>query len=237
MYFPWIGLFDLLRQSNIFVHYDDVQLSRGFYNRVQIKTTNGTKMLSVPIRNKKRNQLINESVISYEVDWVSEHRNYIVNSYRKTKHIDDALDIFDSVNQSQYQFLNQLTRASIIEISKYLELDLDVLFFDSPNLSVSGKSSERLMRITKKLEGDVYLTGHGALQYLNHDIFEENNIEVKYIDYQFESYNQMYGQFTPYVTILDAIAHLGKNAKHILKSKTENWRKAIERPEKLRPRI
>lgn len=232
-----MGLFDLLRQSNIFVHYDDVQLSRGFYNRVQIKTTNGTKMLSVPIKNKKRDQLINESVISYEADWVSEHRNYIVNSYRKAKYIDDALDIFDNVNHSQYQFLNQLTRASIIEISKYLELDLDVLFLDSTSLSVSGKSSERLMRITKKLEGDVYLTGHGALQYLNHDIFEENNIEVKYINYQFESYNQMYGQFTPYVTILDAIAHLGKNAKHKLKSNIENWRKAIERPEKLRPRI
>ena len=37
MYFPWVGLLEQIRLSDQFVHYDDVQYTRGFYNRVQVK--------------------------------------------------------------------------------------------------------------------------------------------------------------------------------------------------------
>jgi hypothetical protein len=48
MYFPWVGLLELIRLTDIFIHYDDVQYPRsrgGFYNRVQLKIARGKRLL------------------------------------------------------------------------------------------------------------------------------------------------------------------------------------------------
>jgi hypothetical protein len=235
MYFPWCGFLDLIRLSDTFVHYDDVQFSRGFYNRVQIKTNKGTTFITVPIKNKHQKQLINQSYIDYSHDWVESHRSALINSYRKTKFIDDAISLFDTVHKNKYEKLCELSRASIISLLSYFGLDKDITFSDSVNLNEPGSGSERLLKICKSLKGEVYMTGHGAINYLNHGLFEQHSIEVRYIDYCFEGYSQMYGEFTPYVTSLDAIAHLGPDVRRILKSSSVNWREAFDCPEKLRP--
>jgi hypothetical protein len=80
MYFPWCGLIDQIRLADVFVHYNDVQLSRGFYNRVQVKTPQGTTLITVPLQKKHQNQLINKSYISYESDWIESHRSILINS-------------------------------------------------------------------------------------------------------------------------------------------------------------
>jgi WbqC-like protein family len=237
MYFPWCGLLDQIRLANVYVHYDDVQLSRGFYNRVQVKTPQGTTMITVPLRKKHRDQKINESIISYESDWVSHHRSILLNSYRKAMYLDDAIDLFDSVHANRFETLSDLGKASIKALASYFKLGDGVFFLDSSSLDIKGASSQRLLDITKALGGSRYLTGHGALKYLNHDLFEQNDVEVRYMNYSLQEYQQVFGTYTPYVSALDTVAHLGPEAKSILQSTHLNWRNAIERPEELRSGI
>ena len=181
MYFPWCGLIDQVRLSDIFVHYNDVQLSRGFYNRVQVKTPQGTTLITVPLRKKHQNQLINESYISYESNWIESHRSILINSYRKTKFIDDAISIFDKVHSEKFEMLSDLGKASIQALSAYFQVDKSVKFIDSASLGIDGSSSQRLHDITKSLGGNIYLTGHGALKYLDHNLFESSGVEVRYM--------------------------------------------------------
>ena len=49
-YIPWRGYFDLIRRSDVFVFYDDVQYDRrGWRNRNRIKTPAGTQWLTIPV--------------------------------------------------------------------------------------------------------------------------------------------------------------------------------------------
>ena len=227
MYFPWCGLLDQIRLADIFIHYDDVQLSRGFYNRVQVKTETGTSLLTVPLTNKKQKQLINSSLISYNENWIDKHRSILINSYRKLPFIDDAIDIFDSVHSQKHESLHQVSRASIKALADYFQLSKNVSFIDSVELGVGGSSTRRLVNLTKEVGGRTYLTGHGALKYLDHNLFERNGIEVRYMEYNLTKYAQIYGAFTPYVTALDAVAHLGANARHHLTSTSKHWRDTV----------
>jgi len=234
MYFPWCGLLEQIRLTDIFVHYDDVQLSRGFYNRVQVKTPQGTTFITVPLKGKRQSQLIDESYISYESDWIAHHRSVLINSYRKTRFIDDAIALFDDVHSKKFDKLSELGRASIKALSAYFQIDQNIVYTDSACLDVLGARSQRLFDISKKVGGQIYLTGHGALNYLDHSLFERNGVEVRYMDYRIEKYPQVFGSFTPYVTALDTVAHMGPDARKILHSTTVNWREAIERPKELR---
>ena len=231
MYFPWCGLLNQILLADTFIHYNDVQFSRGFFNRVQVKTSNGIKWLTVPLKKHRQKQLIDEVKICYEQDWVTKHRQTLVNSFRDAPFAQDAIDIFDRVTSHEYDSIGELSLASIEQVSKYLNIETD--FSNSRDFHAGGESSRRLLGLVKEVEGTAYLTGHGAKNYLDHELFESEGVEVGYMDYQIAQYEQNYGEFTPYVTCLDAIAHLGKGTKSILESKMINWKEFHERTAKI----
>ena len=51
MYFPWVGMLEQIRLADVFIHYDDVQFSKGsFSNRVQVKQPDGTSAwMTIPL--------------------------------------------------------------------------------------------------------------------------------------------------------------------------------------------
>lgn len=234
LYFPWCGFFDQIKQSDIFIHYNDVQFSKGFYNRVQAKTPQGSTWLTVPLKKHKRETLISECEINYDIDWITKHRKILHNTLSNAPYFYEMIQIFDEVISQMHKNLDKLTIKSIECIATYLNLDKNTEFLKSSDFVFKGKSSHRLLEIVKEFNGHVYISAHGGLNYLNHTIFENHGIEVRYMNYNISQYTQNFGEFTPYLSCLDAIAHLGQGAGSILKSTSTNWEKAIERPEILR---
>ena len=236
MYFPWLGLFEQIRLADIYCHYDDVQLSRGFYNRVQLVRKQKPKFISVPIKKRRQKQMICESIVSNDNDWISDHRSNLFESLGSAPYFSQALSLFNHVHEKPQKFLHQINRKSILEVADYLNLTKNKQFFDSATISTKHKSSGRLLEICKKLEAKIYLTGHGALKYLDHSLFEKNGIEVFYIKYRFSGYSKDGSEYTPFVSSLDPISYLGKDVRKSMNSQIVNWRDAIKNPRDLLPK-
>jgi hypothetical protein len=74
MFFPWAGMLEQMCLADAYVHYDDVQFSKGsFTNRVQIKTAMGVQWLTVPLRDLHLGQRILEVVVDNRQDWRKKH--------------------------------------------------------------------------------------------------------------------------------------------------------------------
>lgn len=232
MYFPWCGLLDQVRLADVFVHYDDVQYARGFFSRVQVKTQHGIKWLSVPLRDQHRGQTIDECRIDHSTDWRQKHRDVLRLAYRKAPFVADMLAVVDTVFAIDHDCLGALGRASIRALTSAFSLP-EPDFVHAADLRLPGSSSQRLRDITAGLGGTTYLTGHGALNYLDHSIFDHAEIEVRYMDYSVGPWPQDHGDFTPFVTALDALAALGPHAATALHSTTLHWSDALERHRRL----
>jgi len=217
MYFPWVGILEQVQLSNIFVHYEDVQFSKGsFSNRVQVKTQAGIKWLTIPLKKLSLGQLINDVEIDYTIDWRNKHISMLKHSYSKTSFKDEMISLVDEVINKKYLNLAELSKASLMALVKYFKLENKKSFINSSNLDLSGSSSQRVIEICLKLKCNNYITGHGAKNYLDHELFERNGIEVNYINYALSPYPQKHGEFTPYVSALDLVANCGVlGAKHI----------------------
>lgn len=228
MYFPWVGLLEQMRISNCFVHYDDVQLTRGFYNRVQIKTKDGSKWMTVPLRDVHRGQLLNEVEADEREDWREKHRHLLKQACAGTPFIDNMLSVVDRVFSQPLPHLAAVSRASTMAVANYFGLTESRNFVDSSALCIPGKSSRRLFDICQSQKATMYVTGHGAKNYLDHEMFEHAGIAVEYMDYLRLPYPQLHGAFTPYVSSLDLIANCGRDGLQYIASGTHNWRKFID---------
>ncbi len=224
MYFPWVGLLEQIKLADIFIFYDDVQFTRGFFNRVQVKTNSGTKWLSVPLRDYHRGQMINEVQIDNSEFWWSRHREILRQNYRASPNCDAMLKIADEVFSSRTNSLAELAICSTKVLANYFGVSAKTQYMYSSKMGIKGSGTQRLLDLCVKCDAQIYVTGSGAKRYLDHELFENNGIEVRYMNYAMTQYQQLHGQFTPFVSALDLIANCGRHGADFITSKAINWR-------------
>jgi uncharacterized protein YozE (UPF0346 family) len=227
MYFPWVGLLEQIKLADIFVHYDDVQFTRGFYNRVQIKYESGTRWLTVPTKKHPRETLIDQVLVDDSFDWREQHRNLLTQYYRHSPYFKDMISVFDEAHSLHATSLADLSRESIMALVRYFGLNKHCRFMSSASLDVRGRSSERLLAICRKLEAKTYITGHGARNYLDHELFESNGVAVRYMSYRKMPYPQSGNEFIPFVSGLDLIANCGRDGAKYICSETVSWKEFV----------
>ncbi len=223
MFFPWIGLFEQIRLADIYIHYDDVQIPQGrsFINRVQIKTINGCKWLTVPISHSGL-QMIKDVRVDETSKWREKHVNILRHSYSKSPYFAEMIQLVHEIYSLKTDFLNEINIYAIEKVCEYFSLNTN--FKTASHYPNQLHSSEKLYKLVSDFGGTRYLTGWGAKNYLDHSMFERNGIKVDYMDYEMRPYAQLFGEFTPYVSILDLIANKGKMGKDYLCSGTKYWR-------------
>src|SRR6266498_380428 len=224
MFLPWVGLFEQIRLADVFIHYDDVQLPQGrsFMSRVQLKSANGVFWLTVPIDHTKSGKLLNEVVLLNPEDWRDKHLRTIRHAYARRPYFNLMFELVEKIYSQPTDNLAEFNITAIGEIAQWLGLAPQ--FMRSSAMGVGGASTERLVALCEAANCDVYVTGHGALKYLNHQQFEDKGISVHYMDYKEVPYEQGQGEFTPYVTSLDAIANCGERTRDLLCSDAIYWR-------------
>lgn len=226
MYFPWVGLLEQIRLADRFVYYDDVLFSRGsFFNRVQIKTAQGPKWLTAPVCRDAGIAAINATRLDETKPWRVEHRAMLARAYAQAPYVQEMLALVDSVLAIPTENLAELACASIAALCSYFEIAEPERFLYSSRLDVAGQKNDRLLALLHRMETDRYLTGHGGLEYLDHERFEREGVRVEYMNYEKRAYPQLHGPFTPYVSALDLAANCGRAGRDCIASGTVDWRR------------
>jgi WbqC-like protein family len=230
MFFPWIGIFEQMRLSDVFVHYDNVLLPQGrsFVTRVRIKSHQGKGWLTMPVKRKGLGrQTINSVQVYDSIDWRKSHLRTLQMEYARAPYRDDILAMVEEVYTLKTNCCSELNIVAAEKIANYFELPCQ--FIRSSDYHFQGGKSEKLIDLVRSLGGGIYITGHGALNYMDYELFEANHIQVKFMDYQYFPYPQLHGAFDPYVSILDLIANQGKAGKRFIASEAVNWKEFISR--------
>jgi hypothetical protein len=143
------------------------------------------------------------------------------------------LDLIDDVFSRRYDNLADLSKASMMSLIRYFNLDKDRVFVDSPSLGINGSGTRRVFDICTKFNALSYLTGHGARNYLEHEVFEAHGMDINYMRYGLVSYEQLHGEPTPYVTALDLVSNCGKDGKLYIAGSSIPWRDFITQHPKI----
>lgn len=220
-YLPWLGYFEQILYSDIFIFLDNVQFPRREWcNRNRILNNREIMWLTVPIAKTGQNTNINKIKISYEEEWVKNHLKSIEIVYHKSLQFDGVFQIVKKELEKTYEYLSDLNIALIDRVCSYLEIKTKKIRASERNYS--SKRTELLADICKNYEIDYYYTSQGAKVYLDKEIstLENVGISVEYQNYQSAAYNQIGSrEFVPYLSIVDLLFNVPKEkAVEIIKA-------------------
>ena len=215
-YLPWLGYFDQMYKSDLFVLYDDVQYDKhGWRNRNRIKTSQGPLWLTVPVLTHGQGLPTNRDArIDARQPWARKHLQALRVNYARAVAFAEVFDALAPVLEGSWTHLGDLNRAVLDALCGLLGLTRRILW--SSELDIPGQKTERLINICRALGAGRYLTGDAASDYLDETQFAANDIRVEYHHYRHPVYAQLHGEFVPYLSVVDLLMNHGRESLRVL---------------------
>jgi hypothetical protein len=218
-YVPWRGYFDFIASVDCFVLYDDVPIGTGkkWRNRNLIKTRDGCRWLTVPIRHHSGSPRICDVRIAYETDWVGRHCGQLLAAYSRAAHFDQYFPPFREILERRLGTLSALNEALIRWVAT--ELGINTTIVQAASLSCPYTSKDRRpIELLERIGATTYLTGPNTLSYTSCCRFRDRGIVLLVKDYTYSPYKQLWGDFIGQVSILDLLFNTGRAARRHFRS-------------------
>ena len=217
-YIPWIGFFHKLLLSNTYVVFDDVQFPRGkdYANRNQIKTNNGKMWLTASVLGKKDLKPWNQIEINNN-GWKEKHLKNIKSFYQKAPYFERYYPVLEKIYEQDHKLLIDLNIDLIIGLLICIgKHDLNMVLSSSIKTELTGL--DKILYILKDQWATKYISGdgEGSKRYIDEQLFNDNNIELKWQNYKHPTYKQLHGEFISHLSILDLLFNEGPNTKEII---------------------
>ena len=204
-YLPWLGYFEKIAQSDIYVFLDSVQLEKNSYSysyRNKIKTPQGSAWLTIPLKMKGHSsKVINDVFIDNSQNWKSKHLKSIFYNYKKSPFFDELYPKLEILYKEEYNLFSELAYNHLLFWLDELKISTKVV--KSSELYIDSKKSDLILDICKFFKADKYISGALGKDYLDEDKFNKSNILIEYQNYQPKIYPQLHGDFLTHLGIVD----------------------------------
>jgi len=218
-YLPWIGYFHKIDQADVFMLLDTVQFKKNeWQNRNRIKTAQGWQWLTVPVLYRYP-QLIQEVSINNKVDWQRKHRQAIISNYKKAPHYGLLEIFFEEIFSLSWEIISQLNIEVVRRLNRILGIDTS-LYVASEIGAFPEDPDERLIAIAKHFGAETYLAGAGGRGYMDLNKYDKAGVQVVFQDFRHPVYDQLFGEFEPFMSVIDLIFNHGDESLKILRGDT-----------------
>jgi hypothetical protein len=209
--------------ADIFVYLDTVQFSKnGLQNRNQIKTAQGPLWLTVPVKHELGRSIYETEIADHRA--IEKHWKTIVASYGRTAGFERWGNELQAILTTKPGSLADIAIAS----TEWMLAKLNVTAKRtraSEITGVHGHASELVASICEALGATEYLTGTGALAYLNPLDFASIGCEVLVQEWEQIRYEQAHraNGFVANLSTLDLLLNCPESATKIIAA-AGRWR-------------
>ena len=206
-FFPWIGYFNIIKNSDVFIFLDNVKFQKHSWqmrNRIKniSKNSDSEVWMFVPTKGVKSDTLIKDVIIDNSKNWKQKHIKTLKNNYSKSF---EQIKFLTQIYDNEWNKLADFNIEFITKCCQYLGIKTKLI--KASDLLVMGKKSELVLNICKELNADEYFAAAGSKDYLEDykDDFEDAGIKITYHNYAHPIYKQKGNRFLPNLSILDLI--------------------------------
>ncbi|PIR23348.1 MAG: hypothetical protein COV44_03445 [Deltaproteobacteria bacterium CG11_big_fil_rev_8_21_14_0_20_45_16] len=215
LYLPWLGLFHKIYLAESFCLFDIAQYqNKDFNNRNKIKSSSGDLLLSVPVESQDH---FNKKICDIRIvpgAWIRKHLKSIKLSYQKAPYFDSLYEKLEKTLYKNHKFLVDLDFELLQIFLK--ELGLVPSIVKASDFDFVGQKSELVLDMCLKLKASAYIFGSHGKDYADQESFRAQGIDLYFQDYQHPRYNQLHGEFSSHLSVVDLLFNEGPNSLNII---------------------
>ena len=207
-FFPWVGYFEKINKSDIFLFLDDTFVTNNldFLNRSYFINNGNKKFFSVSIKRNFSIKKISELELDNNYPWKMKFLNYLNENYKKKIFFDDVMYIVKDILSFESNLIIDFNINAIKRLIKILKLNVKIEFASNFNLKTS--SSQKILDLIKLNGCNEYICGLGGKNYLKQEEFLKNKIKIIFNKSEI-NYNQGNTSFISGLSILDLLFNYG----------------------------
>jgi WbqC-like protein family len=215
-YLPWLGYLAKWAAADLFVFLDTVQYEKnGWQNRNRIKTAEGPRWLTVPVRSRFGTRIA-DVAIDTEQPWAARHLRALESAYGAAPYWRAWCEPLASLYSQPADRLVPVVMASAELIARAIGVAAPARL--ASTLAVDhDEPTERLIALCRAVGGDTYLAGGHGARYMDAKRFADAGIRVLYQAYSHPVYAQQHGDFVPFLSSVDLLLMHGDASLAILR--------------------
>lgn len=221
-FFPWLGYFDKLARSDVFIFLDNVQYTKtggSWSNRVKLLGGGEARWFTAPI-NRAFHGVYNIDQITWaQQPWRETLVRTLHANYAKCAYYQSTMELLLPLIENPENNLASYNIGAINAIAHYVGIDTNHCVRAS-ELPGKGSSTELLVSLTRLVGGARYLCGGGAGGYQDDILFAKASLQLAYQNFQHPIYPQRgSSEFVPGLSVVDALMNAGRDSvRHMLQT-------------------
>lgn len=226
-FFPWLGYFDKMARSDVFVFLDHVQFPKTggvWSNRVKLLIAGAPRWVTAPIRRDFGGvAAVNEIEWDDRQPWRVKFLKSLAINYSRAPYFQETMAVIAPLIESPISNLSRFNIHAIKSLAEHIGVGNHHTRLSS-ELKPQGAASDLLIDITQKVGGAAYMCGGGASGYQEDDAFDRAGIGLVYQNYSQTKYQQVgNAEFAGGLSIIDALMNIGQSSvsKMLRKDRTD----------------
>jgi hypothetical protein len=212
-FFPWLGYFDKVCRSDVFIVLDHTQFPKSegnWSNRVRLLVGGEAAWVTMPVdRQYEGLRRIDEMRIDSRAPWRRKLLQLLRTNYGRAPHFAEVFPNVEGWVHSPEERVADFNLVVIGGICERLGLPWSHMVRSS-SLAVDGVKSELLANLVRRVGGNVYLSGDGSGEYLDEQVLHAAGMAVEYQRFVHPVYPQRpQTTFVPGLSVLDALFFCG----------------------------
>ncbi len=207
--FPYLGYFNLIEASDLFVFYDDVNfVKKGWIHRNRILLNGKDFLFTIPLNNASQNKLINEIDTKFDEKWRQKFFKNIRFAYQKAPFYEPVSELIRNIFAENTK-IAQLNIKSIESVYEYLGMSFNYCLSSKQFSATKGQDkADRLINITKQAGGQKYTNLAGGQILYDKTYFTQKGIELQFLESTLPAYPQgKQKEFIKSLSIIDILMY------------------------------
>lgn len=222
-FFPYLGYFQLIQAADKFVLYSACQYTSGSWitrNRIALKNTSSTFMLSVPVKKCPVGTLIREVEIQYSGNhWQSDLLKHIRFNYMRSPFFSEVFPVIQQIIAGNtFSTIAELNACCVTTLARKLsistEIQTDNACYAEVETRIKGAEPElrrvwRILEICRQEQCNHYLNAPGGQELYRKGDFLNQGIELSFVQMNAITYPSVSSYFLPNLSIIDVLMQNG----------------------------
>ena len=204
-FFPYIGYFQLIAASDVFVIYDNIKYTKkGWINRNRILVDGTDAMLSLPLQKASDTLDVRDRCLAMDYN-PEKLLSQIKGAYFRAPFFSLVFPLLERVFRTDERNLFGYVHASVLGVCQYLGIMTEIRISSNVAVDHTLRGESKVLAICNALGADAYLNTVGGVDLYSNEHFSERGVNLQFIKSTPFEYTQFGAPFVPWLSIIDVL--------------------------------